>query len=78
MVTSSELLPPTQMAVSGGTTISSVALPLATAENEIKILLDGDRLRVSAYVDAKGAKKLLRALKANMALLEDDETEEEV
>ncbi|MCG2632569.1 hypothetical protein L6654_38855 [Bradyrhizobium sp. WYCCWR 13023] len=30
---------------------------------------------MSAYVDAKGAKRLLKALKANMALLEDDDEE---
>ena len=35
--------------------------------------LDGDRLRVSAYVDIKGAKRLLKALNANMELLEDDD-----
>jgi hypothetical protein len=45
------------------------------AENDIKVMLDGDRLRVPAYVDAKGAKRLLKALKANMALLDDDDEE---
>jgi hypothetical protein len=49
------------------------SLPDTTMENDIKVLLDGDRLRVSAYVDIKGAKRLVKALKANMALLEDDE-----
>jgi hypothetical protein len=38
-------------------------------------MLDGDRLRVSAYVDLAGAKRLLKALKANMALLEDEDEE---
>lgn len=53
--------------------IQGMALPIATGENDIKVLLDGDRLRVSAYVDIKGAKRLLKALRANMALLEDDD-----
>lgn len=53
--------------------IHSLGLPLASNENDIKILLDGDHLRVSAYVDLKGAKRLLKALKANMALLEEDD-----
>ncbi len=45
-------------------------------DNDIKIMLDGDRLRVSAVVDLKGAKRLLKALTANMALLEDDDEED--
>lgn len=45
----------------------------ASGDNEIKIMLDGDRLRVSAVVDLKGAKRLLKALQANIALLEDDD-----
>lgn len=49
----------------------------AISENDIKIMLDGDRLRVSAFVDIKGAKRLLRALKANMALLQDEDDEEQ-
>jgi hypothetical protein len=55
---------------------NSITMPTATGENDIKILLDGDRLRVSAYVDLKGAKRLVKALKANMALLEEEEEEE--
>lgn len=52
----------------------SSAPPLPTASTtDIKIMLDGDFLRVSAVVDARGAKKLMRALKANIALLEDEE-----
>lgn len=47
-------------------------LPSAT-ENDIKIMLDGDFLRVSAVIDASGAKKLMKALKANIALLDDDD-----
>ena len=42
------------------------------SENDIKVMLDGDRIRVSAYVDAKGAKRLLKALQANIALLADE------
>lgn len=49
----------------------------ALGENEIKVMLDGDRLRVSAYVDVRGAKRLLRALKANLALLEDEDEDED-
>lgn len=45
------------------------------AENDIKVMLDGERIRVSAVVDIKGARRLLKALKANMALLEDDDEE---
>ncbi|MBR1237901.1 hypothetical protein JQ605_10150 [Bradyrhizobium sp. AUGA SZCCT0042] len=37
-----------------------------------------NRLRVQAYVDAKGAKRLLKALKANIAILDDDEDEEAI
>ena len=43
----------------------------------MKIMLDGGLLRVSTVVDLNGAKKLLKALKANMALLEDDDDDEE-
>jgi hypothetical protein len=52
---------------------SFMAAMSQTAQNEMKVMLDGDVLRVSAVVDLKGAKKLLKALKANMALLEDDD-----
>lgn len=45
-------------------------------EDQMKVLLDGDRIRVSADVDLKGAKRLIRALKANMALLEDDDEDD--
>lgn len=55
-----------------------MAMTAATAENDVKIMLDGDRLRVSAFVDLKGAKRLMKALKANIALLEDpDEDDDE-
>lgn len=57
-------------------TPTMMAPGLPFGENEIKIMLDGDLLRVSAVVDLKGAKKLLKALKANMALLEDDEDDD--
>jgi hypothetical protein len=55
--------------------LHTLGMPMAAAENDIKILLDGDRLRVSAYVDIKGAKRLLKAIKVNLALLEDDDDE---
>lgn len=49
-----------------------------SGDNEIKIMLDGDLLRVSAVVDLKGAKRLMKALRANMALLEDDDEEDDL
>jgi hypothetical protein len=55
--------------------ISGMQFPTAS-ENEIKVMLDGPFLRVSAVVDARGAKKLMKALKANIALLSDDDDEE--
>ncbi len=54
---------------------SSVPLPSA-AQTEIKIMLDGDLIRVSAVVNAKSAKKLIKALTANIALLNDDDEDE--
>lgn len=48
---------------------------LDVGEDQMKVLLDGDRIRVAADVDLKGAKRLIKALKANMALLEPDEDE---
>lgn len=56
--------------------LAVMAMADELAENDIKVMLDGDRLRVQAYVDAKGAKRLLKALKANIALLDDDDDEE--
>lgn len=50
----------------------SMPLPAASG-NEIKVMLDGAFLRVSAVVDAKGAKKLMKALEANIALLDDED-----
>lgn len=44
--------------------------------NDIKVTLNGARLQISANVDLKGAKRLLKALKANMALLEDEDDED--
>lgn len=52
---------------------ASAFMAPATVENDIKIMLDGDRLRVSAVVDLKGAKRLMKALTANIVLLEDDD-----
>jgi hypothetical protein len=46
-------------------------------ENDIKVMLDGDRIRVSAFVDAKGAKRLMKALKANIALLDDEDDDDQ-
>jgi hypothetical protein len=41
----------------------------AAGPNDIKVMLDGAHLRVAAYVDLKGAKRLMKALRANIALL---------
>lgn len=46
-------------------------------DNAMKVTIDGDRLQVTANVDLKGARRLLKALKANMALLEDDDEDHE-
>jgi hypothetical protein len=54
-----------------------MAAMVPAGENDIKIMLDGERLRVSAVVDLKGAKRLLKALRANMALLEDDDDDDD-
>jgi hypothetical protein len=62
----------TQPAITDG-----LAMPPTSGENDIKILLDGERLRVSAFVDLKGAKRLVKALKANIALLEDEENDDD-
>lgn len=53
--------------------LQSVGMPTAITKNDIKVLLDGGHLRVSAYVDAKGAKKLIKVLQANLALIEDED-----
>lgn len=57
--------------------VDGLAMPPASGENDIKILLDGERLRISAYVDLRGAKRLVKALKANIALLEDEEDDDD-
>ena len=41
-------------------------------ENELKVALEGDRLKVSAFVDLQGARRLVKRLQANIALLEDE------
>jgi hypothetical protein len=45
-------------------------------DNEMKIVLDGDRIHVSAIVYRKGAKRLLKRLQANIALLDEDTDDE--
>ena len=60
--------PVTEQQPAGGGTGSmpppatAMGMPLATGDNDIKVLLDGDRLRVSAYVDLKGLKRLKKFL----------------
>ncbi|MDA9435190.1 hypothetical protein [Bradyrhizobium sp. CCBAU 51627] len=61
--------PPAMMFAGGGD-----AVPIS--DNQIKVTMDGDRLQVVANVDAKGARKLLKAIQANLALLSDDDDEE--
>jgi hypothetical protein len=43
----------------------------ATKENEIRVLVDGNHLSVSALVDRQGLKKLMKVLEANSTLLGD-------
>ena len=43
----------------------------ATKENEIRVLVDGNHLSVSALVDRQGLMKLIKILEANSALLGD-------
>lgn len=45
-------------------------------ENDIKVMLDGNFLRISAVIDSAGAKKLIEALDINMALLENGAEEQ--
>ena len=52
---------------------SGISLEVAQ-ENEIKVLLDGKRLRVAAWVDSKGLQRLRRILDANAPLIEDNES----
>jgi len=53
------------------------AAPSPTApSNDIKVLFDGTRLRINAYVDRKGLKRLQKIIEANAALLEPDEDEQ--
>ena len=53
------------------------SLPIPSGDGgDMKIMLDGDLIRVSAVVDLRGAKKLLKALRMNIELLEDDDDED--
>lgn len=52
------------------------AAPPPLGANDIKVTLNGRRLQIAANVDLKGAKRLLKALQANMALLEDEDDAE--
>lgn len=47
--------------------------PLPSGTGDMKVMLDGDLIRVSAAVDLRGAKRLLRAIRANIAILEDED-----
>ena len=44
----------------------------SSRDKEIKVMLDGDILRVSAVVDARGIRKLIKVLNANLVLIEDE------
>jgi hypothetical protein len=59
-------------------TIDALALQQASGDNDMKVLLDGNRLRVSAYVDLKGARKLLKRLQMNIDLLEAEDDADEM
>lgn len=48
------------------------ATSLLGRETDIKVLLDGNILRVNAVVDIRGIKRLIKVLTANLELLEDD------
>jgi len=40
-------------------------------ENEMKVMIDGQHITVSARVDHQGLQKLIKILQANSALLEE-------
>src|SRR5690348_8771088 len=71
-----EAVPRTLAPAASPTLVAGSAMPLATAENDIKVLLDGNRIRVSAFVDLKGLKRLKKILDANAALLEGDDADD--
>jgi hypothetical protein len=48
----------------------SLQNPASMKENEIKVILEHNHLRVSAFVDRDGLKKLLKILEANRPFLE--------
>jgi len=65
----------------GARGISAATISAATTEqplklNEPKLALEGQYLRIEAWVDAKGLKRLQKMIAANAPLLENDEDEE--
>lgn len=50
-------------------------VPPAGTANDIKVLLDGNRLRITASVDAEGLKRLKKIIEAHAALLEETRTD---
>lgn len=55
----------------GASTFSRVSPPLESSEiNDIKVLLDGNTLRVSAWVDLRGLRRLRKILNAHEALFD--------
>jgi len=56
-----------------GFTSDPPTVVLGVRKNDIKVLLDGDHLQVTAWVDRKGLKRLKRILAAHALLLEQDE-----
>lgn len=42
--------------------------------NDIRVVLEGNTLRIEAWVDAKGLKRLKRIIEANEALIADEES----
>lgn len=68
--------PPVQATLAldfGASRRPSETVPAETSApaNVIRVLLDGERLQVSADVDLNGARRLLKALAANIAVLEE-------
>jgi hypothetical protein len=74
-----EETPPVQHGAQHGLSNPPLSPPMpppAANVDELRVVLDGMRIQVSANVDLKGARRLIKALKANMALLEDDENDD--
>ena len=67
--------PEASLRSSGYTEKESLQNTPSMEENEIKVILEHSHLRVSAFVDREGLKKLMKILEANRPFLEDAKTE---